>query len=121
MAQQSLGVVNVSWNGVKFPCEKGATFRQGGLINKSVTAGSQVFYSREMMPSKVQCSTPYLSSTSIGAILAPATAELQFETDTGQTYVIAGAYIVDQIEITGGEGGRLTLTWEGGEAEELLG
>lgn len=120
MAKQSLGVVNVSWNGVKFPCEKGATFRQGGLVNKAMTAGSQVFFNQEPMPSRVQCSTPFLSSTSIAKIKSPRTAELQFECDTGQRYVIANAFLVEQPEITGGEGGRMTLTWEGNEAEELM-
>lgn len=117
---QSLGVVEVVWAGVKFPCEKGASFRQGGLINKSVTAGAQVSRSQEMMPSKVQCSTPFMTGMSIEAILATPEGELQFQCDTGQTFVIASAFLVDQVEVSGGEGGKLTLTWEGGKAEELV-
>ncbi len=116
---QSLGVVEVVWAGVKFPTEKGATFRQGGLVNKAVTAGAQVSRSQEMMPSRVQCSTPFMTGMSIAAIRAVAEGELQLVCDTGQTFVIASAFLVDQPEITGGEGGKLTLTWEGGEAEEL--
>jgi len=117
---QSLGVVEVVWAGVKFPCEKGAQFRQGGLVNKAVTAGAQVSRSQEMMASRVQCSTPFMTGMSIAAIRSVTEGELQFVCDTGQTFVIANAFLVDQPEITGGEGGKLTLTWEGGEAEELL-
>lgn len=117
---QSLGVVDVIWNGVKFAAEKGANFKQGGLVNKAVYAGRQTFRSQEPMASVVSCSTPFLGSSSIEAILAPGEAELQFVCDTGQTYVIANAFIVEQIELTGGEGGKMKLTWNGNKAEELL-
>lgn len=118
---QSLGVVSVTWNGVKFPAEKGATFKQGGLVNKTVYAGARAFRSQEPMASEVKCTTPFLASTSIAAILAPGEAELTFICDTGQTYVVSNAWIIEQIEITGGEGGKLTLTFNGNAAEELLG
>ncbi len=117
---QSLGVVDIIWNGVKFPAEKGATFKQGGLVNKTVYAGRQVFRSQEPMAAMVTATTPFLASTSIAAILAPGEAELQFKCDTGQTYVMPNAFIVDQIEITGGEGGKVKLTWNANEAEELV-
>jgi hypothetical protein len=117
---QSLGVVNVTWAGVKFPAEKGASFKQGGLVNKAVMAGSQIFRSQEPMPSMVSCTTPFLASTSIAAILGTSEGELQFLCDTGQTYTITDAFIVEQIELTGGEGGKLKLTWNGSAAEEIL-
>ncbi len=116
---QSLGVVDFMWAGVKYPAEKGATFKQGGLVNKTVYAGRQAFNSQEPMAAEVKVSTPFLGSTSINAIMAAQPAELQFITDTGQTYVMANAYIVGQIEITGGEGGKMTITFNANEAEEL--
>ncbi|MDA8049963.1 MAG: phage tail tube protein [Rhodospirillales bacterium] len=117
---QSLGVVDIIWAGQKLPIEKGATFKQGGLINKSVMAGRQVFYSQEMMPTEVKASTPLQGGQSMAAILAASPGELQFVCDTGQTYVVTGAFIVDQAEITGGEGGKMTLVWNGPAAEELI-
>lgn len=117
---QSLGVVDFLWNGVKYPAEKGATFKQGGLINKTVYAGRQVFNSQEPMAAEVKVSTPYLAGTSIATIMAAQPAELQFVCDTGQTYVMPNAFIVGQVEITGGEGGKMTITFNANAAEELL-
>lgn len=120
MSAQSLGIVDITWNGVKLPIEKGATFKQGGLINKSVIAGRQVFYSQEWSAAAVKATTPLTKGQSIDAIINASPAELQFTCDTGQTFVMTSAFLTGQLEVTGGEGGKLTLTWEGDEAQELI-
>jgi hypothetical protein len=116
---QSLGIVDLIWNGVKIPVEKGATFTRGGGVNKTVVAGRQNFRSQDWMQSKVKASTPYVKGQSTSQFDPDLEAELQFKCDTGQTFIMQ-AYIVDQVEITGGQGGKLNLVWEGGEAEEVM-
>ncbi|MHB1305376.1 MAG: phage tail tube protein [Acidiphilium sp.] len=117
---QALGILSVSWGGTKYPCEDGSTFKQGGLVNETTTAGAQVFYSKKMMASEVSITTPYTAKTSIAAILAEKNRELQFICDTGQSYVSPNAWVVGQPEITGGKGGKLKITWNAPDAEELL-
>jgi hypothetical protein len=117
---QSLGVVDITWRGVKYPCEKGATFKQGGLVNKVVYAGRQTFRSQEPMASEVKFSTPLTGAMSLGAFSDGQEGELQFICDTGQTYVSPNAFVVGQVEITGGEGGKMTVTFNANTAEELL-
>ena len=117
---QSLGIVDLIWNGTKIPVEKGATFKQGGVIYKPVVAGQQVSYSGEMMASEVKATTPLMAGQSLLALIAVTSGQLQFLCDTGQTYVIENAFLTGQQEITGGEGGKITLMWAGPAASEVL-
>jgi hypothetical protein len=116
---QVLGIVDITWNGVKLPVESGATFQRGGLRNTTVIAGRQTFRSQKMMQSKVSATIPFQAGQSMTDITGTSAGELQFSCDTGQNFVIPTAWLVEDPQLTTGDGGKLKLDWEGGEALEL--
>lgn len=119
MDSQVLGIVDITWNGTKLPVESGATFQRGGLRNKTVIAGRQVFHAQEMIQSKVSATIPFQKGTSLTGLTGNSVGELQFTCDTGQNFVVGDAFIVGDPQLTTGDGGKLKIDWEGGEALEL--
>ena len=118
---QVLGIVDIVWRGRNLPVEKGAKFRKGGIKNNAVTYGRKVGRAREFQGSEVTATTNLEASQRLGNLLDPGEGELQVLCDTGQTFVIADAFLVDDIaEVTGGEGGKIELKWAGSAAEEVL-
>jgi hypothetical protein len=117
---QTLGIIDLVWKGTKIPVEKGATFKPGGLKNNGVIAGRQVHRAQEFIASEVKGTTVLKRGQSLLALLDMTEGELQVACDTGQTYVMNDAFLVDKPDITGGDGGKVALTWNAGEPEELL-
>lgn len=117
---QTLGIIDIIWKGTKIPTEKGATFKPGGLKNNTVLAGRQAHRSQEFVASEVKCTTVLKRNQSLTALLDTTEGELQVVCDTGQTYVMNDAFLIDKPDITAGEGGKVNLMWNAGEAEELL-
>lgn len=118
---QTLGIVDIVWRGRNIPVEKGAKFRVGGIKNNAVTYGRKVGRAQEFQGSEVTATTNLESGQRWGNLWDPGEGELQVVCDTGQTFVIADAFLVDDIpEITGGEGGKIELKWAGSAPEEIL-
>ncbi|MBD8554919.1 phage tail tube protein [Rhizobium sp. CFBP 8762] len=118
---QVLGIVDIVWQGRTIPVEKGAKFRTGGIKNTAVTYGRTVARAQEFQGSEVTATTHLEKGMRLSSLLTPGDGELQVRCDTGQTFVINGAFLVDDLpEVTGGEGGKIELKWAGPEAEEIL-
>ena len=124
---QVLGIVDLVWNGVKLPIDKAGSFKQGGIVNKAMTAGRQVFNSQSYMASEVSASIPFRNGDSLAPYAGSVIAELQFVCDSGQTYSIPDAFVSGQPEISGGggggsggSGGSLKITWAGSAAVEII-
>lgn len=117
---QTLGIVEIVWRGVKLAPEKGAEGRLGGLKNVPVMYGRKIGRAQEMESSMVKATVPLERGMRLLPIWADGEGELQFLCDTGQTYVIADAFLVNRPNFTGGEGGKVELEWEGSGADEVL-
>jgi len=118
---QVLGIVDIIWRGRNLPVEKGAKFRKGGMKNNPVTYGRKTGRAQEFQGSEVTATTNLERGQRLGNLLDPGEAELQVVCDTGQTFVIADAFLADDIpDMTGGEGGKIELKWAGSAAEEVL-
>lgn len=119
---QVLGIVDIVWRGRNLPVEKGAKLRKGGMKNNAVTYGRKVGRAQEFQGSQVTATTNLERRQRLGTLLAPGEGELQVLCDTGQTFVIPDAFLSDDMaEVTGGEGGKIELKWEGSAAEEIVG
>ncbi|MDU7520202.1 MAG: phage tail tube protein [Roseomonas mucosa] len=117
---QYLGIIDVIWRGRKIPMEKGAKFRLGGLKNNQVVTGRQVGRAQEWVPSTCEGTTTLNRGMKWADIWTADEGELQINCDTGQSYVSTDAFLEgDPPEITGGEGGKITLKWVMGECEEI--
>lgn len=118
---QVLGIVDIIWRGQNIPVEKGAKIRPGGIKNNAVTYGRKTARAQEVQGSEVTATTNLEKDQRWGNLWDAGEGELQVVCDTGQTFVIADAFLVDDIpEITGGEGGKIELKWAGSAAEEVI-
>jgi hypothetical protein len=118
---QTLGIIDIVWKGQKIPVEKGAKIRIGGLKANPVMSGRRVGYAHEWQNSEVTATTHLQRGQSFKTLYSAGEGELQVLCDTGQTYIMADAFLVDdRPEITGGEGGKIELKWAAGEPEEQL-
>src|SRR4051794_33431136 len=112
---QVLGIVDIIWKGATLEIEKGASIKLGGIRNKGVTAGRKGHRSQEFQMSEVKAAVLFKKGDVLTTLLDAAEGELQFVCDTGQTMVMPEAFLVDAPTLTGGEGGKLDLTWNASE------
>lgn len=117
---QVLGIIDIAWRGRNVPIEKGAKLKLGGLKNNPVIYGRRVGRAQEFMQSEIEAVTVLERGQRARDLYDVGEGELQVICDTGQTYVFPDAFLSEQIEMTGGEGGKLPLKWAAGEFEEIL-
>lgn len=118
---QVLGIVDIIWRGRNIPVEAGATFRPGGITNKAVDYGRKTGRAGMYRGSTAKATTNLERGQRLGRLLDPGEGELQVVCDTGQTYVVKDAFLTEETsDVTGGEGGKISLAWAGSTAEEIL-
>lgn len=115
---QVLGIIELFWNGSIVPVEPGGSFTLGGLRNKEVIVGAQVFRANAMMPSEINATTIVPAGQNVSDQYGTGEGELQIQCDTGQIFVWSAAFLVDAPEISAGEGGKLKLKWRAGTPQE---
>jgi hypothetical protein len=117
---QAVGLIDIVWKGKQIPVEKGATILLGGMKNNPIVVNRQVDRSQEFVGSEINATTTFRKGTSAVDLFDPGEGELQVKCDTGQTYIFPEAFLTIRPTITGGDGGKVKLTWSAGEGEELI-
>lgn len=118
---QTVGIIDLVWNGRYLAAKKGSTARLGGIRNNAVTHGRQVSRAQEYQGSEIKAKVPFERGMRLADIWIDGEAELQVRLDTGQTYVFNDAFLSgDRPTITEGEGGDIDLTWSAGTPEEII-
>lgn len=118
---QVLGVVQIFWRGEEIPVETGATYRPAGMTQAPVSYGRRSGYAQTFAQGQCTATTNLERGQSLDELLARGEGELQVICDTGQTWVHADAFLSGEMpDVTGGEGGKIPLTWSFGEGEEIL-
>lgn len=118
---QTLGIIDIVWKGRNVPVEKGAKLKLGGIKNNPVVYGRKVGRAGEYEASTIEAVTAYERGQSVKTLYTEEEGELQVLCDTGQTFVWPDAFLTDNRELTGGEGGKISLKWAGGDYEEIVG
>lgn len=116
---QAVGIIDLWWMGKQIAVEKGAKVKLGGIQNKTVVYGRGAARTQEFVQSHVECTTILLRGQKATEIYTQEEGELQVHLDTGQTIVAQTAWMTDRTDLTGGEGGKITLKWEFGAYEEI--
>lgn len=116
---KKLGRVTVKADGKVLQSKSGATLDPGGTERTTVVGDHDVGYFEKTKQSKVECEIMYGKETSLDELGAMDNVTLSFECDTGQSYVIKGAWLTDTPQLTAGDGGSVKLVFEGSKAEEL--
>ena len=117
---QFVGIIDIVWKGRNIPVEKGAKLKLGGLKNNPVVVGRKVGRAQEFVASEVEATTVLERGQKFKELYGVGEGELQVQCDTGQTFVWDDAFLTEQREMTGGEGGKVPLKWSGGEPEEIV-
>ena len=115
-----VGIVKAFFLGEEIPLLPGSTMDRGGLINKPVVVGQTIQRSRMMKESVATLKVAYGNGISLDKLLPrDVEGEFQYETDTGQTFLVASAFVSESEKISdGGNGADVTIA--GGTATEVL-
>lgn len=120
MPGKVLGIVDVKKDGTKLRILPGASVDLGGVNRKAVVGDGVVHgFAEETRQAELKCEISLAPGDSLAEINATTDATLRFETDTGQTYQIAHAFLTEPAVVTGGEGGKIPLVFQGDPAEEI--
>jgi hypothetical protein len=117
---QSLGLAQIRFDGKLIPSEKGAKIKLGGIKRTPVLLGKSTHYAEEFEAAEVECVTSLLRGMSLQDLRDARDITVIFECDTGQTFVVRNAFATDVMEVTDGEGGKITVKFAGDAAEEML-
>lgn len=118
---QTVGIIDIVWNGRYMACKKGSSARLGGIKNNAVTHGRKVSRAQEYQGSEIKAKVPFERGQKLSDVWTEGEGELQVRLDTGQTYVLSDAFLSgDRPMITEGDGGDIDLVWSGGTPEEVI-
>ncbi len=117
---QRLGKAFIKVNGGLLESMPGAKLNIGGFKRNPVVGANNVHgYAEEVMPATVECEISVSSLTQLIAIAQFRNETLTFECDTGQTFVISGAFLTEPHEMTAQEGGKVPLKFAGNPADQV--
>ena len=114
-----VGIVKGFFGGNEIPLMPGSTLKRGGLIGVPVMVGNSVSRAMKMEASEANLNVALGNGVQLDVILPRSVdQEFQFETDTGQKYIIDRAFVSGSEEI-GSDGNATRVTIAGGEAVEV--
>ncbi len=119
-ANQRLGKAYIRVNGRLLESLKGAKLDIGGDKREPVIGATSVHgFSAEVKEPMVECEISMGPETSLDEIRNFTSENLTFECDTGQTYILRAAWLVDPPVATAAEGGKIPLKFCALDCEEL--
>lgn len=117
---QRLGIAFVKVDGELLESMPGAKIDIGGKTRSTVLGANAVLgFSETPAPASVECEISIGPKTSLKKLRGITNATITFECDTGQTYVINGAWLEGTLVATSGDGGKVPLKFVGPPAEEM--
>ena len=118
MANKLFGRATIVVDGQVLDTFRGASIDIGGVKrNPQPGANSTGGFTEELQPSKVECEIQMDASLSLTALGDIENATVQFRCDTGQVYLVVGAYCAEPPTATEGDG-KVKMTFQGPAAVE---
>jgi hypothetical protein len=108
---QTLGIIDIYWNGAQLDIEKGASVRLPANKNNPVPVGHKVHRAAEFQGGEAKATTVLRAGDKLSTYLPAGEGELQMSLDTGTTVTTLDAFLQEAPMATGGEGGKMALTW----------
>lgn len=122
MSGMQHSIAYIKYNSILLPTMPGAKLDLGGRTRASVVGDNKVHgFSEVLKPSMLECEISLGAGLSLAQLQNITGATVTYEADTGQTYIIKDAFVVDPLTVTAGEGGKVTLKFEGQPATEVVG
>ncbi|MGE4406041.1 phage tail tube protein [Pseudomonas sp.] len=118
---KKLGKAKIKVDGKVLESMPGARLDIGGDERTTVIGSNAVqgFFETPKQ-SVLECEVSVGKETKLAEMRGWDNVTLSFECDTGQLYVVQGAWLTNTPNMTASEGGRVPMTFEGPPAEEML-
>lgn len=116
---QLLGRAFIKVDGELLRSNTGAKIDLGGAVRGAVIGNAVHGFAESIKESMVECEISLAKGDSLEALRNTSNATITFECDTGQTYIVRGAWLTDPPVVTEGEGGKIALKFAGQPAEEM--
>ena len=114
-----LGRATIAVGGEYIETEPGAELDPGGIVGEPVETGYATHRAEKRMPAELKAVTVLKQGQSLEALRSLFDVEVVFTCDTGQVYVVRGAFQVTAPKITDGQGGKIPVELTGEPAEEV--
>lgn len=115
---QVTGVVFVKIDGVLVRSNEGAKLNLGGKERAARVGHSVYGYSEKVVPSQLEFTLSHVGGDDLIGIQHKVDSTIEFQTDTGDTYMVANAFCVNPAELSGGEG-QVPFVFQGDPAEKI--
>ena len=117
---KKLGKATIKIDGQVLESLPGARLDIGGHERTTVIGSNKVQgYYETPVQSQMECEVTVGQELRLASMRGWDNVTISFEVDTGQQYVVQGAWLTNTPEMTASEGGRVPLTFEGPPAEEM--
>ncbi len=116
---QTLGIIDIYWAGQQLDAEKGSTVRLPANKNNAVPVGHKLHRAVEFQGGEATATVVLRAGDKLGMYQPGAEAELQMKLDTGTTVTSMDAFLLEAPTATGGEGGKMKLTWNFSTYQEV--
>lgn len=108
---QVTGKAIIRVDGEEIPTENGAQLNPGGVNRNPEAHGGNVYYREEDVPPELTAQVMHTRDIDIKALSAIESATVIFEADTGQRFILRGAFTTAPVELDAGNGrAQLTLS-----------
>lgn len=117
---QLLGRAYIKVDGDLLRSNDGAKIDLGGAMRDVITGSHTVHgFAEKIKASTVECEISLAKGDSLENLRNTTNATITFECDSGQTYIVREAFLMDTLTLTEGEGGKIPLKFGGQPAEEV--
>jgi len=113
------GKATIKADGQVLESMPGSTLDPGGKTRTPVSSDHSHGYHETPKPSSLECEIKMTKDTSLAELAAITDATLSFDCDTGQSYVIRKAWLVEPPILTSGDNGTVKLQFAGDPADEV--
>ncbi|MFU2132096.1 phage tail tube protein [Gallibacterium anatis] len=94
------GIARIRVNGAEYPTGEDATLDVGGFTRETVKGARVYGYKETPTEATVECKMFNNAQLDVLEIKSWTNATVEFETDVGQTYLLANAWVVDAVTLT---------------------
>jgi len=98
------GKATIRTDGNVLATENGATLNVGGIQRQGERHGGRSYYKEEEANPSMECMVLHGKDTDIIALSDITGATVEFETDTGQTFILRGAFTTESMALDTGTG-----------------
>jgi len=113
------GIATIKLDGDVLESMPGASLDIGGFTRTPVSGDHVHGYHETPKPALLECEVKMKAETSLADLAAVVQATISFECDTGQSYVIRNAWIIDPPAVKSGDNGSVSLKFAGPPADEV--